>query len=311
MVEELVDEARQRIGQVVHGQEEAVTSMLVALGARGHVLLEGYPGMGKTTLAKTFARVTGLEFSRIQLTPDLMPTDLTGHMYYDESEGSFEVRHGPVFTNVLLADEINRTPPRTQAALLEVMQEQQVTIEGNRFDMPDPYLVVATKNPIEVEGVYRLPEAQLDRFMLHTQMTYPERDVESAMLDGKLDGTKRPDPMPELAPALQATAAEVDVHEDVRDYLLDIVDATRDHEQLDLGASPRASEHLMNACQALAVIEGRSYVVPDDVKTLAPRVLRHRLMLTADAEVEERTTAQILDGTLDGIEVPIEQDWSS
>ncbi len=304
----LIEEARARIGQVVSGQQEAITLLLIALGARGHILLEGIPGLGKTTLANTFADVTGLSFSRVQLTPDLMPTDLTGHTFFDQQDQSFKLRQGPVFTNVLLADEINRTPPRTQAALLEVMQEGQVTIEDETHKVPDPFLVVATKNPIEVEGVYPLPEAELDRFMLHTRLGYPDRDTEAHMLDGKLGTVQPPDPLPDLARTLQRATKSVRVHPDVRDYLLDIVEATREHELIELGASPRASEHLLQASRAYAALQARAFALPDDVQAMARPVIRHRILLTADAEVQDVDPDDVLSEVLDRIEVPVEPD---
>ncbi len=301
----MAQEARKRIGKIVYGQEDAVKLMLVALAGDGHVLLEGIPGVGKTTLAKTFSHITGLQFSRVQLTPDLMPTDITGHMFFDQQKNQFELRKGPVFTNILLADELNRTPPRTQAALLEVMQEQQATIEGRTYKLPDPFMVVATKNPIEVEGVYQLPEAELDRFMVHTKMHYPERDIEQALIDGKLGKEELPPPLPKLAANLREATKRVFIHEDLRGYLLDVVRATRGHEYLELGASPRATGQLVAASRANAVLAGRHYVIPDDVKAMAVPVLGHRVLRTAEAEVQDVSSSQIIDDLLEQVPVPI------
>ncbi len=301
-----IKEARRRLAQVVHGQDEAITLLFVALGARGHILIEGAPGLGKTTLAKAFAQVTGLSFRRIQLTPDLMPADITGHSYYDQKQQAFSIRVGPVFTNVLLADELNRTPPRTQSALLEVMQEAQVTIDGVTRPVPQPFFVVATKNPIETEGVFPLPEAERDRFMVHALIKYPERAVESAFLKGRI--TKQTTPVPAmkgLVDMLQKAADQVEAQDDILDYLLDIVRATREHPSLDYGASPRGAEHLLAAARSHAAIEGRRYLVPDDVRDLATPVLRHRIMRTADAEVQGIPIEDILDEILSQIPAPI------
>lgn len=301
-----IKEARKRLALVVHGQDQAITLLFVALAAGGHALIEGAPGLGKTTLAKAFAQVTGLQFRRIQLTPDLMPSDITGHSYYDQKTQEFSIRDGPVFTNVLLADELNRTPPRTQSALLEVMQESHVTIDGVTRQVPQPFFVVATKNPIETEGVFPLPEAERDRFMVHALISYPDFATEAGFLAGRV---KRGDavikPMPGLAKMLRAATKEVDVHPDVQHYLLSIVRATREHPSLEYGASPRGGEHLLAAARAHAVLEGRSFVVPDDVRDLAHPVLRHRIMRTADAEVQDVPVDDIIDEILDNTPAPI------
>lgn len=301
-----VAEARRRLSAHIHGQEESITLLFVALAAGGHALIEGVPGVGKTTLAKAFAEVTGLQFRRIQLTPDLMPADITGYSYYDQKTQSFSTRRGPVFTNVLLADEMNRTPPRTQSALLEVMQENQVTIEGVTERVPEPFFVIATKNPIETEGVYPLPEAERDRFMVHMVVRYPDRATEEGFLAGRLKGRGAAmQAMPELPAMLREAVQHVWVAPEVRGYLLDIVRATRDHPSLEYGASPRGSEHLLAASRAHAVLEGRFFVVPDDVRDLAIPVLRHRIMLTADAEVQEVPIESVLEEILDSVPPPI------
>lgn len=305
-IHDIVSKARAGLRNEMHGQDQAITLLLVSLAAGGHALIEGVPGVGKTTLAKAFARVTGLSFGRIQLTPDMQPADITGHSYYDQKTQTFAVRRGPIFTNVLLADELNRTPPRTQSALLEVMQEGQVTIDGTSEKMPSPFIVIATKNPIETEGVYPLPEAERDRFMVHTIVGYPERNVEDEFLAGRLDAKKTPVPALKQLPKLLRSAFEhVEMHPDVRGYLLDIVRATRDHPSLDYGSSPRGAEHLLQAARAHALLEGRLFVVPDDVRDLAVPVLRHRMMLTADAEVQDIAIEQIIEEIIDSVPAPL------
>lgn len=301
----LIDSALASVHRVIAGQEEPIRLLMIALTARGHALLEGVPGVGKTTLAKTFARTAGLDFRRIQLTPDLMPADIVGHSYFDQKTGEFKIRKGPVFAHVLLADEINRAPPRTQSALLEVMEEQQVTIEGQTLPVPDPFLVLATKNPIDIEGVYPLPEAQLDRFMLFVNMEYPEREVERDILLRKLHAIAPPEAIPGLVHALHEAHARVHVDHDVLDYALTLVRATRDHDAIELGAGPRGSEHLVAAARAAAVLAGRDYVIPDDIKRLAIPVLGHRMMLAPDAEVEGLEADEILTEILDATAVPI------
>jgi len=301
----LVDKALASIHRIMAGQDEPIRLLMVALTAKGHALLEGVPGVGKTTLAKTFATTAGLAFHRIQLTPDLMPADILGHSYFDQREATFKIRQGPVFANVLLADEINRAPPRTQSALLEVMEEQQVTIEGQTLPVPTPFLVVATKNPIDIEGVYPLPEAQLDRFMLFIDMGYPDHDIERDIITRKLGNITPPEGIPGLVAALHEAHAKVHVDSDLIDYVLGIVRATREHDAIELGAGPRGSEHLIAAARGAAVLAGRDYVIPDDIKKLTIPVLAHRLMLGPDAEVEGIEASDILMEILDATPVPI------
>ncbi len=304
-----VKEARRRIHRVVKGQDATLTLLFVALGARGHALLDGPPGVGKTTLAKTFAQVIGLTFKRVQLTTDLMPADITGYNVYDPSTGKFNLREGPIFTNLLLADELNRTPPRTQAALLEVMQEHQVTIEGTTHKVPQPFLVLATKNPIETEGVYALPEAELDRFLVSSIMTFPDEATESAMVDAKVAHSDEApvEPIPRLVEIFLQAVDQIRMHPDIRRYLITIVRATREHPLLDHGGSPRAAEHLLRAAQAHAALEGRSFVIPDDVRDLSYPVLAHRLIRSAQAEIDGVTPEEILDEILDEHPPPVRQ----
>jgi MoxR-like ATPase len=299
------EQARERIGQVVYGNDEAVDCLLVALAAGGHVLLDGIPGVGKTTLARTFAHVTGLGFQRIQLTPDLLPADITGYTYYDQAKKRFETRLGPIMAQVVLADELNRTPPRTQAALLEAMQEGQVTIDGVTHPLPKPFLLVATKNPVEMEGVYPLPGAELDRFLASARIHYPGREVEAAMLRGTAGPTPVPEPMPRLAEMLREAYAATKAHPDVVDYILDLVEATRRHDDIVLGASPRAGRQLLEASRGRAAILGRAYVTPDDVKAMARPVLRHRLVLRPEAELAGRTADDLVGDLLAQVPVPI------
>jgi MoxR-like ATPase len=290
-VKELHDRLRAEVAKVVVGQDDAVEALVVALALGGHALLEGVPGVAKTLLANTVARALGLDFGRVQFTPDMLPSDITGTVTLRGGELSF--RPGPVFTNILLADEINRTPPKTQAALLEAMQEGQVTVDGEGHALPEPFLVVATQNPVEYEGTYPLPEAQLDRFLVKVDMGYPDEAEERALLglarrglqSATLDDVQRVVSADELA----AARDEVDaarVSDDVAGFVVAIVRATRELPSVTLGASPRAAVHLLAAARAAARLEGRDFVVPDDVAQMAPVVLRHRLVLSPEAELE-------------------------
>jgi MoxR-like ATPase len=309
-----VQDAAQRLtaaaSQVVVGQADAIELVLVALLTEGHVLLEDVPGVGKTLLARTIARCLGCSFRRLQFTPDLLPSDVTGLNYFNQKTQEFEFRAGPIFTQILLADEINRATPRTQAALLESMEEHQATIEGNTHLLPRPFLVLATQNPIELEGTFPLPEAQLDRFLLRLSLGYPEQEDERAILRRFRERSPLEDVAPVLAAedltSLQVACRTVHVSEVVEDYLLAIVRATRDHEALDLGASPRASLALYRAAQARAAIHGREYVLPDDVKRLAPAVLGHRLLPTAQSRLRGRGATAVIQALLDQVPAPVE-----
>jgi MoxR-like ATPase len=301
---------------VVVGQRAMLDRLMLGLLADGHVLLEGLPGLAKTLAVRALAAVIDCRFQRIQFTPDLLPADLVGTMIYNQKTGEFTVQRGPVFGNIILADEINRAPAKVQSALLEAMQEKQVTIGGQSFRLDEPFLVLATQNPIEHEGTYPLPEAQVDRFMLKLIVTYPERRDESVMLD-RMSGPPVPPPGPvvDAATILRARAVVDDIYLDprARDYALDLVRATREPAVMGLaglaplieyGASPRAAIALVRAAKAHAFVAGRAYVAPADIKALAPDVLRHRLILTYEADAERVTADAIIARVLDGIAVP-------
>ncbi|HBY49919.1 MAG TPA: AAA family ATPase, partial [Alcanivorax sp.] len=282
----------EQLNQVLVGQPAITRQVLIALITGGHVLIEGVPGLGKTLLARSLARVLELDFQRIQFTPDLMPSDVTGHALFDSQSGDFRVRKGPAFTNLLLADEINRAPAKTQAALLEVMQERQITIEGESFPLAPPFVVLATQNPLDQEGTYPLPEAELDRFLFKILIDYPDQAHESRMVEMVLDG-RLPDsldaaqltPVTDAAGILELTrsAEQVLIDPALIDYLLRLVRATREHPSLIQGGSPRASIALARTAKTQALLSGRDFVVPDDVKAVAAPVLRHRLRLGVDA----------------------------
>ncbi|MBT3369313.1 MAG: MoxR family ATPase [Rhodospirillaceae bacterium] len=313
-VQRLVAAIRDGVQQVIIGKSATIELAIAALLARGHVLIEDVPGTGKTTLAKALAATMRCDFTRIQFTPDLVPADVLGINFFDMNKRAFEFRPGPVFTQVLLADEINRATPRTQSALLEAMQERQVSIDGVTMALPAPFFVVATLNPVEMEGTFPLPEAQLDRFLLRLDLGYPSLAEEAAMLDRFIDGGEGSSAPgvgeatvgPEDIARAQAAVDKVTVDGAVRDYLLAIVAATRNDERLRLGASPRAALALQRACQAHAAIDGRGYVIPDDIKALAVPALAHRLSLDTGARLRGVTAAAIVEEILKRIAVPIE-----
>jgi MoxR-like ATPase len=302
--------ALRAVTSVVVGKDDAVELTLVAVLAGGHVLIEDVPGIGKTTLAKSLARALGGTFGRVQCTPDLLPSDVTGVHVLDQRRGEFVFQPGPIFANVLLVDELNRATPRTQAALLEAMEERQVTLEGATRHLPDPFLVVATQNPIELEGTFPLPEAQLDRFLLRLRLGYPTEDEEGELLlrfGGRAPvGGADPVLSPERVLELMAAVRAVRVEPSLRAYVVALVRATRSHGAVRLGASPRATLALFHAAQALAAIRGRSYVLPDDVKHLARPVLAHRLILDAQARLRGRSELSVLDEVLASVAVPVE-----
>lgn len=306
--DEILERIKEEMRKAVVGYEEIVEMMTVALIAEGHIMLVGIPGVAKTTLAKSFSKVTGLEFSRIQLTPDLLPADIIGTVYFSMREGEFRIKKGPIFANVVLVDEINRATPKTQSALLEAMQERQVTIEGNTMPLPEPFLVIATRNPVELEGVYKLPEAQLDRFMISMRMHYLDEEEEFRMLKKKdaddFEELNQIISAEELKLAIQK-AREVRIRDEVLRYLHRIVRLTRADERVLLGASPRAAEHLLRASKALAFLRGRDYVIPDDIKETCIPVLSHRIILQPEYEYDGVRADDVLRGILNKVEVPV------
>ncbi len=331
-----VERLRARLAEIIVGQDQVIELILIALLARGHVLLEGVPGLAKTMLVKTLAALLDLEFARVQLTPDMLPADIVGTNVYDLNSRTFSLKKGPVFTSLLLADEINRTPPKTQSALLEAMEERQVTLDGQSYKLPDIFLVVATQNSIEFEGTYPLPEAQLDRFMLKIKISYPDKEAERLMLQnwqaGKYDAHQhaansenhgshenstgeRPgfigylseiEPIVKAAEILtcQNALKEVKVEQSVLDYLLELVTRSRTWPDLQLGASPRCAIHWLAAARAQAALSGQDFVTPDNIKNVAEAVLSHRFILTAEAELEGLTPGQVTSNLLKQVAVP-------
>ncbi|MFC0549740.1 AAA family ATPase [Planotetraspora thailandica] len=302
---------RAEVGKAVVGQDSVVTGLVIALLCRGHVLLEGVPGVAKTLMVRSLASALSLDFKRVQFTPDLMPGDVTGSLVFDAKSAEFEFREGPVFTNLLLADEINRTPPKTQAALLEAMEERQVSVDGTPRALPDPFIVAATQNPIEYEGTYQLPEAQLDRFLLKLTVPLPPRDQEIAVLERHALGFD-PRDLSHIKPVASAADLEagrtavkqVHVSPEVLGYVVDLARATRQSPALQLGVSPRGATALLAAARAWGWLSGRTYVTPDDVKALARPALRHRVQLRPEAELEGATPDGVLDGILSSVSVP-------
>jgi MoxR-like ATPase len=302
-VQEFVAPLIENVEHVIIGKRQAIEFIMVALLCEGHVLLEDVPGSGKTMLARSIAASLGINFKRIQCTPDLLPNDITGVSIFNQKSGEFEFKPGPIFVNILLADEINRATPRTQAALLEAMQEQQVTVDGVTRDLPRPFLVLATQNPIEYEGTFPLPEAQLDRFLMRLSIGYPSRTEERQILTNLW----REHPITKIGKVvdgqdlstLQRRVWDVNVDSTLQDYIVALTEATRRHPDLSLGVSPRGSLALLKGAQALAAIRGRDYVIPDDIKTLVPLTLAHRLILKPEAELRGRTAHTILEDVLE------------
>jgi MoxR-like ATPase len=303
---------RSQVYSAFVGREEVLEELVIAVLCGGHVLIEDVPGVGKTILAKALAACMGCEFKRIQFTPDVLPSDITGSNVYNQRTAAFEFRPGPIFTQVLLGDEINRATPRAQSALLEAMEERQVTVDGGSYPLPQPFFVLATQNPVELEGTFPLPEAQLDRFLMRLPLGYPSIEDEQAILKR----FERDDPLvriesvidPAEIAELQNQRAMVDVAGDVRQYLLEITRSTRVDVRVELGASPRASLALFRSAQGRALLRGRSYVIPDDVKVLAHAVLAHRIQLTPQARLRGDTPTGVIESLLETIEVPVETD---
>ena len=299
------------VGRVIIGKAEVIELALIAILCDGHLLIEDVPGIGKTTLAKALAASLGLSFRRIQFTPDLLPSDVTGISYFNQKRQEFEFRPGPVMAQVVLADEINRATPRTQSALLEAMQERQITVDGETRPLPRPFLVLATQNTIELEGTFPLPEAQVDRFLMRLRLGYPSEQEE----DDLLLRFERGDPLPSLKAvstpeeilAAQAEICQVRVEPSVRQYLIRVARATREHPTVELGASPRGTLALYRACQALAALQGRDFVLPDDVKALAPVVLTHRLLISPQTRLRGRRPEEVLQEVVDTVPVPVER----
>ena len=298
-----------RVRNAVITDEEFLETVLSGLLARGHVLLEDVPGTGKTLTAVALADALNLEFNRIQFTPDLLPSDITGSQIYNEQAGEFRFQRGPVFANVVLADEINRAPPKTQSALLEAMDEGQVTVGGTTYELPDPFFVIATQNPIEQEGTFRLPEAQRDRFMVKTSLGYPDRDGEIELLSRREDRTTK---LPTVDPVVDAGQVstlrqlpeQVRMETELKGYLVDLVRESRGDARVDVGVSPRGVQRFFEAARARAVIRGRDYVTPDDIKTIARPVMTHRLVLTSEAAIQDVDAATIVESVLEGVPVP-------
>ncbi|MFW6174272.1 MAG: AAA family ATPase [Chloroflexota bacterium] len=304
----LADRLVQNVERVIVGKTDAVRLLTTALIARGHALIEDVPGVGKTMLARSLARSAGCQFQRIQFTPDLLPSDITGASIYNQKTSDFEFRAGPIFSQILLADEVNRATPKTQSALLEAMEEQQVTVEGRTNKLPRPFMVLATQNPVEYEGTFPLPEAQLDRFFLRVEVGYPSPEDEIAIMERQMTA----EPLEELEPvatpedvvAMQDAARQIFVHDYVKQYIVALVNSTRERDEAALGASPRASLALMRGGQALALMDGREYVTPDDVKTMAVPVMAHRIILSPSARMRGMTGDTFVREILDDIPVP-------
>ncbi len=309
-IREVAARVRTNIARVIVGKDDVIDLVLVALFSDGHILIEDVPGIGKTTLAKSIARSIGCSFGRIQFTPDVMPSDITGINFFNQKQSEFEFRPGPIIANIVLADEINRATPRTQSALLEAMEERQVTVEGVTVPLPPPFLVIATQNPIELEGTFPLPEAQLDRFFMKIKLGYPDAADEDAILLRFEEAS----PLAALEPVvtaaelvhLRSQLSQVYCEPSVRHYVVEVVQATRHHAAYELGASPRGSLNLFRGARALAAIRGRDYVLPDDVKLLAPYVLSHRAILNSQSRLRGRDADEVLQEVLAGVAVPVE-----
>src|SRR3954471_7222580 len=309
-IKAVAERVRENIARVIVGHNDVIDLVLVALLSDGHLLIEDVPGIGKTTLAKAISRSIGCSFKRIQFTPDVMPSDITGINFYNQKQGEFEFRPGPIIANIVLADEINRATPRTQSALLEAMEERQITVEGETMMLPAPFLVIATQNPVELEGTFPLPEAQLDRFFMKIKLGYPDEADEDAILMR----FEQSSPLDDLQPVIEADELMqlrrlvplVHCDESLRKYMIRIVQATRNHASYELGASPRGSLALYRGSRALAAARGRDYVLPDDVKRLAPFVLAHRAVLSSQSRLRGREAEGVLQEVVESVPVPVE-----
>lgn len=301
------DKVVENVSRVIVGKEREIELIIVAFLSGGHVLLEDIPGMGKTMLIKALARTLALDFKRIQFTPDLLPSDITGINFYNQKSGDFQFRQGPLFANIILADEINRATPRTQSALLEAMEEKQITVDGETRTLNLPFMVLATQNPVESFGTFPLPEAQLDRFFMRLSLGYPQRDEEKTIIRRNIGN-----PLGDLEPVIDAAeisyvvenVSHVSIQEDVMDYLITIVEASRNREGIELGVSPRGSIALFKAGQAFAAINGRDYILPEDIKTLAPHVLNHRIIARGGGKIEN--SRELIDTLIAAADVPLE-----
>jgi MoxR-like ATPase len=310
MIADVAKRIRKNIQEVIVGKDEPILMALVAVLCEGHVLIEDVPGIGKTTLARALAISLGCSFRRIQFTPDLLPSDVTGLNWFNQKTQAFEFRPGPVMSQIVLADEINRATPRTQSALLEAMQERQVTVDGITRPQPRPFLVLATQNPIELEGTFPLPEAQIDRFLLCVAIGYPTEDDENMILERfrtedpleKLEAVTTPEEILQLIEARR----NIRIEESLRNYIVRVARATREHPEIELGASPRATLALFQSSQAWAAIQSREYVIPDDVKTMAPYVLTHRMMIAAQAHLRGRRPEEMIADIVESVPVPVE-----
>jgi MoxR-like ATPase len=310
MIESISRKIRENIQKVIVGKDEVINLTLVGVLCEGHLLLEDVPGIGKTTLARAFAASLGCSFKRIQFTPDLLPSDVTGINWFNQKAMKFEFKPGPVISQIVLADEINRATPRTQSALLEAMQEKQITIDGLTHPLPRPFLVMATQNPVELEGTFPLPEAQIDRFLLRIEIGYPSQAEENDILQRFRANSDMPELPSVTDPTeiiqMQKERSEVRVEDSVRDYIVRIGRSTRDHPEIQLGASPRAAIALYHSSQAWAAIHGRDFVLPDDVKYMSPHVLTHRLMVSPQAQLRGRLPSQLVNDIVESIPVPVE-----
>jgi MoxR-like ATPase len=308
---EFRDKIRKNVGKVIVGKEQNIDKIVVAFITSGHVLLEDVPGLGKTKLARSLSKTVNCTFKRIQFTPDLLPSDLTGIYFYNQRTQEFEFREGPLLSQIVLADEINRATPRTQSALLECMEERQITVEGNTIILKKPFFVIATQNPVEQYGTFPLPEAQLDRFFIKLSMGYPDYNEEKQMLDRFIEC----DPLESLESVItmeeiqyvQNNYNKVHVSDEIKNYILDIIKGTRVHKDIELGCSPRASLNMMKGCQALAAIRGRDYVIPEDVKELAIPIMAHRIIVKNEINIGNDKTQRVINEILSTVETPLEK----